>query len=82
MSSPIIGQTITLDARVCEREMNKFDFVWNCNGEDLSSDNHLSCTFQATRRCSYICLALNPSNKSDIQYGVVFMVTPTGDPSC
>ena len=78
--SPVVGEAITLNARVCEREMNKFHFMWNCNGEDLPSQTCLSYTFLASKKCTCICIALNPSSNTEFPHSEVFVVHPEATP--
>ena len=74
--SPVVGETVTLDAPVCGREINKFRFVWIYNGKELPSQDLLSYTFQALEPSYCVCLALNPASSKKVYSSRLFVVQP------
>ena len=79
--SPVLGETVTVDASVCPHEINKFHFIWHQDSVKLPYENHLSYTIRASKSSFCMCIAVNLSSGKELYSSEVFSVEPTGYPS-
>ena len=78
--SPVLGETVTVNASVCPHEINKFHFIWHRDNMNLHYENHLSYTFQALKPSFCMYVAVSPSSGKELYNSRVFRVYPTGSP--